>query len=162
MIERLGPARFISMLDLTRGYSQIPLTPRAKEEISFVTLDDLFQYRVLPFKVHGEPATFQRLMNHVLRPHQEYAAMTLWSIVKTGRPIARLEAVLGALREAGLMPNAAKCHVGVGIAPLHDLTQKRQPPPSTPCDGPYAVNLSWRPQPSTRSSYYRLMPPQRG
>ena len=50
LIERVGPARFISTLDLSRGYWQIPLTPQAKEKTAFVTPDGLFQYRVLPFE----------------------------------------------------------------------------------------------------------------
>ena len=35
LIERLGPARFISSLDLTRGYWQVPLTPHAREKTAF-------------------------------------------------------------------------------------------------------------------------------
>ncbi|KAG5847077.1 hypothetical protein ANANG_G00122120 [Anguilla anguilla] len=117
LIERLGPARFLSTLDLTRGYWQVPLSPQAKEKTAFVTPDGLFQYRVLPFGVHGAPATFQRLMDQVLRPHQEYAAAYLDDIVVHSANwkvhLARLEAVLGALREAGLTANATKCRLGL-------------------------------------------------
>ncbi|XP_035266158.1 uncharacterized protein LOC118223565 isoform X2 [Anguilla anguilla] len=117
LIERLGPARFLSTLDLTRGYWQVPLTPQAKEKTAFVTPDGLFQYRVLPFGVHGAPATFQRLMDQVLRPHQKYAAAYLDDIVVHSADwethLGRLEAVLGALREAGLTANATKCRLGL-------------------------------------------------
>lgn len=116
LIERLGPARFISTLDLTRGYWQVPLTNRAKEKTAFSTPEGLFQYRVLPFGVHGAPATFQRLMDKVLRPHREYAAAYLDDILIQSPDwqshLQRLEAVLGALREAGLTAKAAKCRLG--------------------------------------------------
>lgn len=40
-----------------------------------------WQYWVLPFGLHGAPATFQRLMDVVLRPHQEYATAYLDNVV---------------------------------------------------------------------------------
>lgn len=66
LIEQLGPARFVSTLDLTKGYWQVPLTERAKEKTAFSTPEGLYHYKVLPFGVHGAPATFQRMMDQVL------------------------------------------------------------------------------------------------
>ena len=74
LIERLGNARFISTLDLTKGYCQVPLTPAALEKTAFSTPDGLFQYVRLPFGLHGAPAMCQSLMDRNLRPHQSYAA----------------------------------------------------------------------------------------
>ena len=117
LIERLGPARFVSTLDLTKGYWQVPLTERAKSKTAFSTPEGLFQYTVLPFSVHGAPATFQRLMDCVLRPHREYAAAYLDDIVihsiSWELHVRHLEAVLDALRKAGLTANAKKCRIGL-------------------------------------------------
>ncbi|XP_072772650.1 uncharacterized protein [Nerophis lumbriciformis] len=117
LIERLGPARFVSTLDLTKGYWQVPLTERAKPKTAFSTPEGLFQYTVLPFGIHGAPATFQRMMDRVLRPHQEYAAAYLDDIVihstSWSLHLQHLDAVLGALRRAGLTVNAKKCRVGL-------------------------------------------------
>ena len=117
LIERLGPARFVSTLDLTKGYWQVPLTHRAKAKTAFATPEGLFQYTVLPFGVHGAPATFQRLMDRILRPHREYAAAYLDDIVihstSWSAHLEHLEAVLGALRRAGLTANAKKCRLGL-------------------------------------------------
>ena len=117
LIERLGPARFVSTLDLTKGYWQIPLAPHAKQKTAFSTPEGLFQYTVLPFGVHGAPATFQRMMDRILRPHQDYAAAYLDDIVIHSRTweehLVHLEAVFGALRTAGLTANAKKCRLGL-------------------------------------------------
>lgn len=67
LLERLGPARFVSTLDHTKGYWQIPLTDGAKEKTAFATLEGLYHYKVLPFGVHGVPDTFQRLIDQVQR-----------------------------------------------------------------------------------------------
>ncbi|KAJ8353310.1 hypothetical protein SKAU_G00208770 [Synaphobranchus kaupii] len=89
----------------------------AKEKTAFAMPDGLFQYRVLPFGVHGALATFQRLIDQILQPHQEYAVAYLADIVVHSADwkthLARLEVVLGALREAGLMANVVKCHLGL-------------------------------------------------
>nr|XP_040058772.1 uncharacterized protein LOC120834693 isoform X2 [Gasterosteus aculeatus aculeatus] len=117
LIERLGPARFVSTLDLTKGYWQVPLTETAKEKTAFATPEGLYHYRVLPFGVHGAPATFQRMMDQVLRPHREYAAAYLDDVVIHSPDwtthVGHLKAVLGSLRRAGLTANPKKCHLGL-------------------------------------------------
>ncbi len=56
LLERLGRARFISTLDLTKGYWQVPLSETAKPKTAFSTPSGHWQYRVLPFGLHGAPA----------------------------------------------------------------------------------------------------------
>ena len=63
VIDHLGKARDISILDLTKGYWQVPLAASFQEKMAFSTPDGLYQYRVLPFGLHGAPPTFQRLMD---------------------------------------------------------------------------------------------------
>ena len=117
LIERLGPARFVSTLDLTKGYWQVPLTERAKEKTAFATPEGLYHYKVLPFGVHGAPATFQRMMDQVLRPHRGYAAAYLDDVIVHSPDwtshVGHLRAVLGSLRQAGLTANPKKCHLGL-------------------------------------------------
>lgn len=65
-IDLVGNAKFVTKIDLLKGYWQIPLTKRAKRIFSFVTHDGLYQYRVLPFGLRTAPATFQRLINNII------------------------------------------------------------------------------------------------
>ena len=44
----------------------MPLTDRAKEIFAFLTPDGLYQYKVMPFGMWNAPATFQRLINHII------------------------------------------------------------------------------------------------
>ena len=117
LIERLGKARFITTLDLTKGYWQVPLAPEDREKTAFATPEGLFHYTVLPFGLHGAPATFQRLMDQILRPHRAYAAAYLDDIVihseEWGTHLGQIKAVLRALRGAGLTANPKKCHLGL-------------------------------------------------
>ncbi len=117
LIDRLGRARFISTLDLTKGYWQVPLTEEAKPKTTFSTPSGHWQYRVLPFGLHGAPATFQRLMDVLLRPHQAYAAAYLDDVIIHSESweehLERLRRVLMELRRAGLTANPRKCHLAL-------------------------------------------------
>ncbi|XP_061920399.1 uncharacterized protein LOC133661276 [Entelurus aequoreus] len=116
LLDRLGTARFFTTLDLTKGYWQIPLSPESKEKTAFSTPEGLYQFVTLPFGLFGAPATFQRLMDRVLRPHAAYAAAYLDDVIIQGNNwaehVQRVGAVLESLRRAGLTANPAKCAVG--------------------------------------------------
>ncbi|KAJ8353327.1 hypothetical protein SKAU_G00208940 [Synaphobranchus kaupii] len=133
LIERLGRARYISTLDLTKGYWQVPLAPQAREKTAFATPDGLFHYKMLPFGLHGAPSTFQRLMDQVLRPHREYAAAHLDDIVihgeEWGTHLQQVTAVLRALWGAGRrLPGVHhRQRMRQAPAPLTDLTKSRLP-----------------------------------
>nr|XP_055032771.1 uncharacterized protein LOC129421341 [Misgurnus anguillicaudatus] len=121
LLDRLGRARFISTLDLTKGYWQVPLTEQAKPKTAFSTPNGgHWQYRVLPFGLHGAPATFQRLMDVLLRPHQLYAAAYIDDVVIHSETwedhLERLRKVLLELRQAGLTANPRKCHLALAEA----------------------------------------------
>ena len=115
LVERLGPARFISTQDLTKEYCQATLTPQAKPKTAFSTPNGAFKYRVLTF--NGVPATLQMLMDRVLRPHRDYAAAYLDYIIIHSTSwdihLQHLEAVIQALWEAGLTANTAKCSLAL-------------------------------------------------
>ena len=65
-IDKVGKAKFVTKLDLLKGFLQVPLTDRAKEISAFVTPDGLYQYKVMPFGMKSLPASFQHLINKVI------------------------------------------------------------------------------------------------
>ncbi|XP_040019919.2 uncharacterized protein LOC144383704 isoform X3 [Gasterosteus aculeatus] len=115
LVDSLGCARFITTLDLTKGYWQVPLTPASKEKTAFATQEGLYQYTRLPFGLHGAPATFQRLMDRVLAPHKRYAAAYLDDVVihspDWDSHLPRVQAVIDSIRDAGLTANPKKCRL---------------------------------------------------
>ncbi len=93
LLDQLGTARINSTLDLTKGYWQVPLSPLSKEKTAFTTPFGLHQFVTLPFGLFGAPATFQRLMDKILRtPRMSLPIwMTSSSTVRTGSGIGRVE-----------------------------------------------------------------------
>lgn len=63
LVERPGRAKYLSTLDLCKGYWQVQLKPACKEFTAFRTPFGQYQFRVLPFGLHRAPATFQRMMD---------------------------------------------------------------------------------------------------
>lgn len=66
MIDELASASYISVLDMTKGYWQVPMDPSSQEKTAFTTSFGKFHFTVMPFGLAGAPAVFQRLMNRVL------------------------------------------------------------------------------------------------
>lgn len=113
LLDHLGGAAYLSTLDLTKGYWQIPLAAEAQAKTAFATPFGLYQFRNMLFGLHGAAATFQRLMNRILRNHQNYAAAYIDDIIVFSNSweehLEHLAAILEALRQVGLMANPKKC-----------------------------------------------------
>lgn len=115
LMERLGKAKYLSTLDLCKGYWQVPLTAEAQEMTAFRVPSGLFQFTVMPFGLHGAAATFQRLMDQVLRGAENYAAAYIDDVVVHSSTweehMAHLKDIFHRIHKAGLVVNAAKCHL---------------------------------------------------
>ena len=72
LIDRLGKAKYITTLDLTRGYWQVHVPVAAKDrcKTAFITPWGLYEFKVMPFGLSGAPASFQKLMDRILRRSQ--------------------------------------------------------------------------------------------
>ena len=66
-LSTLAGSRWFSILDLRNGYCQVGLHPDDKEKTAFSTGSGLYQFAVMPFGLCNAPATFERLMEFVLR-----------------------------------------------------------------------------------------------
>ncbi len=58
VVSQLGEARFLSKLDLLKGFHHVPLAEESKHLTSFSCLLGKFQYRIMPFGLRNAPATF--------------------------------------------------------------------------------------------------------
>lgn len=80
-LSHLGKTHYVSALDLMKGYCQVPLQPQDQKKTAFATLRGLFQFKVMPFGLHGAAATFQRLVDTVLSPCEGYTLVYLDDIL---------------------------------------------------------------------------------
>ncbi|GBM73771.1 Transposon Ty3-I Gag-Pol polyprotein [Araneus ventricosus] len=66
-LDCLAGAKIFSMMDLKSGYWQIEVDDKDREKTAFVTSDGLYEFKVMPFGLCNAPATFERMMDTVLR-----------------------------------------------------------------------------------------------
>ncbi|KAI4883507.1 hypothetical protein NFI96_029468 [Prochilodus magdalenae] len=122
LIECLGKAKWLTTIDLRKGYWQVPLSARSKEltacskELTaFRTPWGLFHFSVMPFGLHGAPATFQRLMDQVLTGLNTFAAAYLDDIIVYSSSwedhVRHLGQVFERILSAGLTINPSKCAI---------------------------------------------------
>ena len=140
IFTKLAPAQYLSKIDLTAGYWQVPLSQASRELTAFKTRSGLYEFQVMPFGLSTAPATFSRLVRQVTRGlHNTHAylddllvATTTWE-----EHLTALDELLTALKKHGLHAKPTKCefgcerlqylghYVGQGeTRPLHDRTDK--------------------------------------
>ena len=70
-------------MDLNPGYWKVPMEKETKAETHHLT--SVLQFNIIPFGLQGAPATFQRLMDHVIQGLQDYTAAYLDDLVNFSR-----------------------------------------------------------------------------
>ncbi|CAF4296950.1 unnamed protein product, partial [Adineta steineri] len=74
IFDQLSDAMYYTKFDFKSGYFQVPLSKEDRPKTAFSTRDNHYQFTVLPQGVTNGPATFQRVINHVLgRTRWKYA-----------------------------------------------------------------------------------------
>lgn len=116
-LDSLQGAQYFSTLDLRSGYWQIPMDEADKEKTAFSTPDGLYEFNVMPFGLCNAPATFERMIDTVLRGLKWKTCLCyLDDIVVFSSTfddhLQRLDEVLTCLSNAGLQLNTKKCHFG--------------------------------------------------
>ena len=126
MIDRLGQAKYFTVLDLTRGYWQVPLHPDSRSKTAFTTPFGLFQFKTMPFGLKGAPATFQRLMDRLLQDCQAFAAAYLDDLIIFSETfddhLQHIRAVLDRLQELASLSSPVSAYLEVRRQPTSDMS----------------------------------------
>lgn len=67
LLDKLGKCQYFSTLDLASGFHQIEMAQNDIEKTAFSTENGHFEYLRMPFGLKNAPATFQRVMDNILR-----------------------------------------------------------------------------------------------
>src|SRR5688572_13370828 len=116
MLESFGKATWFSTLDLASGYWQVGMNPKDVEKTAFITPFGLYEFLVMPFGLSYALATFQRLMNHVLRDYIGlFVAVYLDDVIiytkgTLEQHLDDIKSVFDKLRDAQLKIKVKKCY----------------------------------------------------
>ena len=100
-------------LDLNKGFYQVPLSRGSQDKTAFCTPWGKYAFTRMPFGLKNAPAAFQRCMQNTLAHLSVYSSAYIDDILIYSKNwedhLDHIEAVLLALREAGLTANPDKC-----------------------------------------------------
>ncbi|KAF1318123.1 Pol protein, partial [Globisporangium splendens] len=129
LIDSMGGSTVFSALDLMDGFYQI-LMRESDVPLTAVSTPSgmLWEWLVMPQGLRNAPATFNRLVMHLLRPHRAYAPSYFDDIFVHSRAEGDLSAVdvhkrhlrsvLQCLRDNSLYCNLKKCIFGASEIPI--------------------------------------------
>ena len=81
ILNAIGQLEYLTTLDLTKGSWQVLLDEVDKEKTAFANLLGLLKFVVMAVGLSGAQATFQQLMDNILRGTKEYAGGYTWMIL---------------------------------------------------------------------------------
>ena len=81
LFDAIGTADFITTLDLAMWYWKVPMAEKDKMKTAFTRPIGLYHFTVMLFELSGAPATFQRMMDAVLRRTEEYNGLYLNDVI---------------------------------------------------------------------------------
>ncbi|GFW01224.1 retrovirus-related Pol polyprotein from transposon 17.6 [Trichonephila clavipes] len=113
-LDTLSGHKWFSTLDLKSGYWQVEIHPEDREKTAFTSGQGLWQFKVMPFGLCNAPATFERLMETVLKGLTfEACLIYLDDVIIGGRTfeehLQNIRKVLSKLSDANLKLNPSKC-----------------------------------------------------
>ena len=108
----------LSFIDAFSGYNQISMDPDDQEKTSFVTAQETYCYRVMPFGLKNAGATYQRLVNRMFQKQigatmEVYIDDMLVKSIAAKFHIAHLSEAFQILRNYNIKLNPSKCAFGV-------------------------------------------------
>ena len=117
LFARLGKAKYLTKIDLTKGYWQIPLKEEDKMKTAFSTPQGHFQWTVMPFGLKTAGAIFSRMMRGLLQPLgmpeiENFMDDILIATETKERHLECVRAVFRRLRETQLAAKPSKCQLG--------------------------------------------------
>ena len=114
-MDAVANMKYLTKIDLLKGFYQVPLSREARRVSAFVTPDGLYEYTVMPFGMRNSGSTFQRLANHLVSGFRNVKAYIDDILIHTKtweEHIVTLRALLQKMSEANLTINLEKCDFG--------------------------------------------------
>ncbi|GFV39968.1 carcinine transporter [Trichonephila clavipes] len=109
----VGKKKFITVLDMLKGYWSIPLEDSSKHLTAFRTHRGQYQWNVLPFGLRNAAATYQRAMSKVVQTISDFACAYINNLAIFSdtweEHLNHLEEVFKRLEHLNFSVNLGKC-----------------------------------------------------
>ena len=131
LIDQLGEAKFLSKMDLNKGFYQILLKEAGMPKTAFCIPWEKIQFIRMSFGLCNAHATFQHLMHVVLAGFESFCNAYMGDIIIFSHSWEEnpehIQLVVEKLRQAGLTAKPSKCCWGVAsLSYLGHVVGKRK------------------------------------
>ena len=113
ILQRVNGKKYLTTIDLTKCFYQIPLRKGDEHKTAFRTHRGLYHHKVMAFGMSNCPATCQRLLNNILNGVQHFAMAHMDDIcifsATFPEHMKHLKNVLQRIKASGLKANRTKC-----------------------------------------------------
>jgi hypothetical protein len=118
LVDSTSGYELLSFMDAFSGYNQILMYPEDREKTAFITDQGLYCYKVMPFGLKNVGATYQRLVNKMLKAQigrnmEVYVDDMLVKSTESINHVHDLRKAFETLKRYGMKLNPAKCAFGV-------------------------------------------------
>ena len=130
LLDKVGKARYLTKLDMAKGYHQVRCSEDAVPLTGFVTPFGFFRWRYMPFGLRNAPATFSRLVCKLVLGCETFCLVYLDDVLIFSETwsdhMKHLRIIWERVRGAGLTLKRSKCefaaaeldylghHIGLG------------------------------------------------
>eukprot|EP01117_Protostelium_nocturnum_P013214 TRINITY_DN4915_c0_g1_i4.p1 TRINITY_DN4915_c0_g1~~TRINITY_DN4915_c0_g1_i4.p1 ORF type:complete len:1172 (+),score=124.10 TRINITY_DN4915_c0_g1_i4:812-4327(+) len=113
-LESLSSAVYLSSMDMIAGYWQMEIEEEDKHKTAFITREGLYEWNVMPMGLTNAPASFQRMMNHMINGISfEWAMVYLDDLIIYSKSweehLTHLEEIFTRMRKLKLRAKVSKC-----------------------------------------------------
>ena len=116
LLDKMRGKSVFSTLDAKTGYWQIQMEENSREKTAFITLEGLYEFQVMLFGQCNALATFQRLMQRILRGLEDFCSVYIDDIIVISSSIVEhldhLQQIFARLQRVGLRLQPKKCIFG--------------------------------------------------
>jgi len=113
-LKKIKGVKYISCLEISHSYYQVPLDDASKEKTAFVTRDNLYHWNVIPYGVHSTTSIFAQLYAKALQDITDDRLALYNNIIfvytqTEDDHIAKLTQLFNHMQDAGLHLKPSHC-----------------------------------------------------